>query len=228
MRDKSLPGDMPGAGTTTRLAGVILLAASVLEIAVMAHHPTVHRADIAEVVEQISRLAWLDGVVHGVLMGLMLLVVYGFSEFALRRGLERPLIRAGAIAYGAGALVMLGAALVDGFVVTGVASLTPHGTAVDLQINAQLLILCRVMNQSCANFGVVAMSAGIGCWSLDLLRDGGQRRMTGVLGCLVSAVPAIALMCGLMHLDVHGMMAVLLLQALWNVAVGVLMLRSSV
>jgi hypothetical protein len=210
------------------IAGTVLAAATVLEIFVMAHHPSVHTADVAEAVRIISQLAPLGGWVHGTLQALLLIVAYGLSEFVLRRDIRRPLVRAGAIAYGAGVIVMLGAAMVSGFIITGLMTFTPHATPTDLQINAQLLVLCRVLNQSCANFGAVAMSAGIAFWSLDLLRDSGVPRNVGILGLLVSVVPALALMFGLLRLDVPGMTAVLLLQAVWNVAVGVGMMRSRI
>jgi hypothetical protein len=212
-------------GDRSSSAGALLLAASVLEIFGMAHHPTVHTHDVAVAVQQIADLSSLSAWVHGVLLALMLIIVFGFSEFVLRRGITRPAIRAGIIAYGAGVLVMIGAAMTSGFIITGLMSLTPHVTAGDLQINAQLLMLCRVLNQSCANFGVVAMSAGIALWSIDLLREAGVRRALGILGLVISVLPASALILGLIHLDVPGMTHVLLLQAVWNCAIGVALLR---
>jgi hypothetical protein len=208
-------------------AGGIILTATLLEILAMAHHPSAGTAAIADAPRQIAMLSGLAALVHGVLIGLMLLVAYGLSEFALRRGLRRPLIRAGAIAYGVGVIAMLGATLVSGFVIPDLAASTPHVSPLDLEINAELFVLCRVLNQTCANFGVVAMSAGIVFWSIDLLRDSGSRRLAGVLGCLVGVVPAFALLCGLLQLDVHGMTQVTALQGSWNVAIAVLLMRAS-
>jgi hypothetical protein len=190
----------------------------------MLHHPSVQTSDVLQAVEQIAKFSTLSAVVHGLLITLMLLIGYGFVDFATRRGLARPLIRAGGIAYGCGVLVMVGAALVSGFIITSIASLMPHGTAVDLEINLQILLLCRVLNQACANFAVVAMSAGIFCWSLDLCRSSGPLRAVGVFGCLVGLAPALALIFGEIHLDVHGMTAVVATQSAWNVAVALLMI----
>ena len=146
----------------------------------------------------------------------------------MRRDLKRSLIRAGAIAYAAGLMVMLGAAMISGFIIGELTNLTPHATTVDLQINVQLLTLCRVLNQTWANVGALAMSAGIALWSIDLLRSSGVARMIGMLGLAVSVVPAGALIFGIVHLDVHGMTVVVLLQATWNVAVGVGMVRGRI
>ncbi len=149
----------PKNDRTSAAPGIVLFIASLLEVLGMLHHPSVQTLDISQAVEQIARFSRLSAVVHGVLIAFMLLIAYGFVDFALRRGLTLPLIRAGAIAYGCGVLVMVGAALVSGFIITDVASLIPHTTVVDLQINLQILLLCRVLNQACANFAVVAMSA---------------------------------------------------------------------
>jgi hypothetical protein len=218
----------PAAGPSTLIAGAILIVATALEIVSMAHHPAVHTADVGQAVRQIAAMESLSGWVHGTLLAFMLLIAYGFSEFALRRGLSRALIRAGAIAYGTGVIVMFGAAMVSGFIIGSLANLTPHSTPVDLQINAQLLTLCRVLNQTWANVGAVAMSAGIALWSVDLLRSAGWPRAIGALGLAVSIVPAFALIFGLLHLDVHGMTVVVVLQALWNVAVGAGLLRARI
>ena len=209
---------------TSTAPGIVLLVASLLEVLGMLHHPSVQTSDISQAVEQIARFSRLSAIVHGVLIALMLLIAYGLVDFAFRRGLPRPLIRAGGIAYGCGVLVMVGAALVSGFIIPGVASLTPHATAVDLQINLQILLLCRVLNQSCANFAVVAMSVGIVCWSLDLCRNSGSLRAVGVFGCLVGLLPALALIFGGVHLDVPGMTEVVVAQAAWNIAVALLII----
>jgi hypothetical protein len=101
-----------------------------------------------------------------------------------------------------------------------VAALTPHVSPTDLAINAQLLILCRVLNQSCANAATVAISAGILCWSIDLVRERGLLRGLSLLGFVVGILPAAALISGALRLDVHGMSEVVWLQALWNCGVA--------
>lgn len=205
---------------SSAIAGVVLLFVTLLEIVAMAHHPTVATVDIGQAVEHLGALSRLSGLVHGVLIASMLLTLYGISEFAVRRGLERPLVRAGAIAYCAGVLVMLGAALVSGFVIGDVASLGPHDLPMDLQITRHVLVFCGILNQACANVGVVAMSVGIGCWSIDLLRDRGPARWIGALGCLAGIVPAVALLGGMIRLDVRGMRTVVLIQACWTLAIA--------
>lgn len=215
----------PDKARISRAPGILLLSASVLEVLGMAHHPSVHTSDVSQAVVQIAQFSTLSAVVHGLLIAFMLLIAYGFVDFAVRRGLHHPLVRAGTLAYGCGVIIMIGAAMTSGFITPGLASLVAHATPVDLQIDGQLLLLCRVLNQSCANVAVVAMSVGIVCWSVDLWRSPGLHRAIGILGCVVGLVPSLALTLGRLHLDVHGMSAVVVVQAAWNIAVAFLLIR---
>jgi hypothetical protein len=209
----------------TMIAGTILLVVTLLEILAMAHHPTVGTADIGTAVQRIGTLSRLSGLVHGALIATLLLTLYGLTTFALQRGFARPLIRSGLIAYGSGTIVMIGAALVSGFVIGDVATLSPHDTVADLQMDRHVLILCGILNQACANLAVVAMSVGIGLWSIDLLRDAGSARWIGALGCIVGLVPVVALFSGALRLDVHGMSTVVMIQAAWTLAIAIWLLR---
>jgi hypothetical protein len=216
------PDSAPARG-----AGIALVIATAAEILAMAHHPSVETHDIAPAIEQIGRFATLAGVVHGVLIALLFGVLYAFTEFCRRRGFARPLVRAGLIAYAAGVIAMMFAAIVSGFVMAHFAQLGLHATDAELRTTAQLLNLCGVLNQAFANVGAVAMSVAIMLWSLDLLRGAGAVRLVGVLGLVVGLLPAAGLLLGLLHLNVQGMMQVVLLQSLWNIGVGVLLARGA-
>jgi hypothetical protein len=229
MLDASIQyGGLTQSGRRAKRGGAVLMAASLLEILAMAHHPSVAAPDIARALGVIAEFSRRAAWVHGALICLMLVILHELSEFALRRDLRRTLVRAGLLGYCVGVIAMLGAALVSGWVVANLAASTRPTTAMDLQITGQLLILCGVLNRACANLGVVAMSAGIGLWSLDLLRDPGIPRIAGVLGGLVCVLPAVALFGGALHLDVVGMGEVILLQAVWNIAIGAMLMLERV
>ncbi len=224
-----MPENVPGEARSraaARAAGALLIGASILEIAAMAHHPSVHAHDIAALLVQLQALSAVSAWVHGVLIALMLTVFFALTEFAWQRGITRPAIRAGLIAYAAGVVAMMGAALVDGFVTPRVATLSTGVSATDLQVTSQLLKLCVLSNQALAHLGAVAMSVGIAAWSLDLVRGAGAERALGVFGVAIGLGSAGALILGALQLDVHGMMLVLLLQVIWTTGVGVLLLRT--
>ena len=110
---ENVPGEARSR-TAVRAAGAVLIGGSILEIGAMAHHPSVHAHDIAAVLVQLQALSAVSAWVHGVLIALLLSVFFALTEFAWQRGITRPAIRAGLIAYAAGVVAMLGAALVDG------------------------------------------------------------------------------------------------------------------
>jgi hypothetical protein len=210
----------------TAFARRILLVATLLVVAAIAHHPSVQTSDPLEAAREMIALSSPAATVHGLLITLMLLITYGCAGFATRRGLARPLIGVGSIFYGAGVMVMIGAALVSGFVLPDLANALPHATAGDGPMLESIFILCRVLNQTCANFGVFAMSVGIGCWSLDLLGTSGVKRAVGAWGCVVGILPPLALSLRWIHLDVHGMTQVVVLQASWYLAVAFILSSS--
>jgi hypothetical protein len=227
-QESIVPENLPGEARSraaARAAGALLIGGSILEIAAMAHHPSVHAHDLATVLVQLQALSAVSAWVHGVLIALVLTVFFALTEFAWQRGITRPAIKAGLIAYAAGVVAMMGAALVDGFVTPGVATLGTGVSATDLQVTAQLLRLCILFNQALAHLGAVAMSVGITAWSLDLVRGAGAERALGVFGVAIGLGCAAALIAGVVQLDVHGMMLVLVLQAAWTIGVGVLLLR---
>ena len=210
---------------SARAAGALLIVASIFELLAMAHHPSVHAHDLATVLVQLQALSTVSAWVHGVLIALMLAVFFALTEFAWQRGITRPAIRAGLIAYAAGVVAMMGAALVDGFVTPRLAILGAGLGAADLSIMAQLLHLCMLFNQALARLGAIAMSAAIIAWSLDLLLRAGLERALGVAGMAIGLGCVAALIAGVLQLDVHGMMRVLVLQAAWTIGLGVLLIH---
>jgi hypothetical protein len=225
--DAAVHSPIPG-NSTARKTGLVLVAATVLEIAAMAHHPSVAAHDVGHAIEEIARLSDLSGWVHGVLIALMLGIFYGLVEFSRRRGIVLPWVRAGLIAYAVGVLAMIGAAMMSGFAIGQVASFAAHLADPDLHASAQLLNFCVVLNQMCANLGAIMMSLGIVFWSIDLLRGPRLAWLVGIFGLLIGLVPAAALVLGVLHLDVHGMTGVVLLQSVWNIGIGVLLARGIV
>jgi hypothetical protein len=210
-----------------RVAGITLIAATLLSVLAMAHHPTLTAPDITQALQQLKELADLSAWVHGTLIGLMLLIYWCLTEYSLQRGVGKPLVRAGLIFYGAGVVAMIGAATVSGWLTARVGGLVPNPGEQDLHLLAILINFSGSMNRVLANLGAVAMSAGILAWSIGLLHDKGWTRAVGGLGVLAGLAPALLLISGGMHLDVHGMMLVVLIQGIWNLAVGALLVAGN-
>jgi hypothetical protein len=222
---------IPSTGTrlpSGRIAGALIVLAWVLSLAFMAHHPVIHGHGLDNLVTEMEQQATADRIVHGALITLVGLLLYGFSCLASRLGLDSTAVRAGLIAFAMAAGGMVAAALADGFV-------TPefigrfHGRPIsELEMMEQIMSFCGIGIRVCTRFGVVAMSIAVLFWSVELLRHGGLVRAVAALGLLAGATPMIALSFGLLPMNVHGVMAFMLLQAVWSVAVAVLLFRGDI
>ena len=71
----------------------------------------------------------------------------------------------------------------------------------------------------------VLQSVAAIAWSLALLRDPGTRRVVGCIGLVAGGLPAVIVIAAGAQMDLSVVIGTLLMQAVWNVAAGVLMLR---
>jgi hypothetical protein len=217
---------MGGRGTV-RAAALVLIGVPFLEVLAMAHHPSVHAHELTQVVAELRASAGRSAVVHGILIALMYLVLLALTQFSVWRGLSRSAVRAALIAYGAGVLLMTAAALVSGFITPRIALAVPALAPADPALISQFATFATLFNQAFAHCAAVLMSAGIAAWSLALLRGSVAARVVGGFGLLTGIGCALAIVSGVLRLDVHGMGAVLALQSVWTVGVGCLLWREA-
>lgn len=220
--ERSLAGNSDAAAQT---AGIILIASSVLAVLFMAHHPTAQTHDVAALAADIDGKASLSRFVHGGLIALIAAQLFAFTVFCRWVGAERSAVGAGLAAYAIGTGAMIGAALISGFVVSDLAAHYAHEAVGDSQAFIDLLRISMMGNQALAKLGVIAMSTAIALWAFALFRT--RRPLwIAIVGLLAGVMPAIALATGLIHLDVTGMMLVVIAQTAWNLSVGVLLMRA--
>ncbi|MBL8842090.1 MAG: hypothetical protein JNL90_11260 [Planctomycetes bacterium] len=207
-----------------RAAGWLLGAASLLSVAFMAVHPVIHSRGIADALAELSAKALRDRVVHGSLAALTVVLAVGWWRLLERLSLRRVVVRVAAAALLLGALGYVGAALVNGFVLPGLADRYLGRPQEEMAGAVDLLRLCREMNQALAKLGVLAWAAALLLASQQMVASGRARGLGGA-GLLVAAVMAVAIGSGLLPLHLWGMAAIVLLQASWNVAAAVALVR---
>jgi len=217
-----------GAGTAgeARIAGIVLVATTLLSILTMAHHPTATTHEPASLAADVASTAMLSRVVHGALIAMIGLELYAFVVFAGRIAPGRSAARAGIVAYAIGAGAMMGAALISGFVMSNLAGY--YANAADPAPFVDFARLAMTGNQALAQLGVVAMSAAIVLWAIALLHDRARGRWLAIVGFVAGLAPAIALLAGAIRLDVHGMLLVVVAQAIWNLAAGAGLIRGRI
>jgi hypothetical protein len=214
-RDSTIPARGPWS---EHIAALMLIGAPLLGILGMAHHPSVHAHGAAELAAGLKRSAELAALVHGFLIAVLIATLWALTEFSVWRGLRRALVRLALLTYGVGVLLMVCAALVSGLVTPRIAEAATDLMAPELQWVARLAAVAMLFNQAFARCGAVLMSVGICSWSMDLLRD--RAVLLGAFGTLCGLGCALAVGLGLLRLDVHGMMTVTVLQAIWTIGAG--------
>jgi hypothetical protein len=228
MASESIPAVPAVRLPSGRLAGALIVLSWLLSLAFMAHHPVVHGHALEDLVADMERHATADRVVHGALITLVGFLLYGFTCLASRLGLDSFVVRAGLIAYALAAVGMVAAALLDGFVTPEFMGRFHGRPTTELEMMKAIMAFCGTAISVCTRFAVVAMSVALPFWSVALLRGRGLVRAVGVLGWLAGAAPLIALSIGILPMNVHGVLAFMLAQAVWSAAVALLLVRGDV
>lgn len=207
-----------------RVAGAVLVGASVLALAAVLHHPHGSGHSQTELMASLQHLDGLNRAIHGALIALSLVIWLSLSEYSVAR--PRALVRCAWLSYSVGVLAMIGAALTNGFVLSALVARAAGAEAAQQAEILQLLPLSWAINQTLAAFGLLLYSVAIALWSLDQWRQ--SLRAVAAIGLLVSLGLALAWLFGLLRLDVPGMIALVLGHGLWYAATGLSLLRSAV
>jgi hypothetical protein len=198
---------------------------SVLAPAFMMHHPSPRSHTMADFIEAVRQGALTNAVVHGALVTVIGLLVVGFSFLAERLGRDSFVARAGLVAYGVGAIALIAAALVSGFILPEFVSRYQGRPQEEVEVVRHVLGLCRAVNQVCSRVGVMGTAVAVLLWSMLLVRRTGLAFAVGVLGCVAGTGLAIGLLSGYLKMDVHGVLVFILAQSVWSMGVAVLLIR---
>lgn len=159
-------------------------------------------------------------IVHAFMIFMIMTMLFAFTHFARARGLERPAVLAGLVAYGVGALANIGAATVNGLVVT---RLVEDGVR---SVGPDVFAFAWALNQALDAVGVFATGAAFVFWSLDLLRERTKfARVVAGLGLLSGAGTVALLAGGAVTMNVHGALLIYTAEVAWAALVGIWILR---
>jgi hypothetical protein len=218
-------------GPPQRFAAAAIALGAVLAVAVVAHHPALHRAvggPAAETAAALQALAPANRLVHGGLMAVLGLQMVGFAYFSARLGFRRPAVLAGLVAFAAAAVVMIIPMTLDGFVVADFSVRCAAAAQACGAAETAILGLLGIVIQDLTKVGLAATSVAVLCWSIALL--GGKAwaaRAVGGLGLVCGLGPLAVLLASRLVLTPHSLAAILLASSLWGLAVAALMVRPS-
>ncbi len=224
-QSSSAVADRPQRG---RVAGIAIVVSAALTIAAIAHHPTITTArGPAHVLSQVAALSVADETVHGLLIAMVAALLFGLTAFSLRRGLGRETVLAGLIVYAVAAAALIGAALIDGFLVPTLAARYVGATPQSVDMTLHVLAACSAAIQILTKLGLGATSLALTLWAVDLVRSRGTLRVAGAIG-FASGPLSLVLLVFSGNLNPHNLGAIVLLQSIWYFAVGTLLIRNDV
>ncbi|HET9405935.1 MAG TPA: hypothetical protein VFO39_01735 [Candidatus Sulfotelmatobacter sp.] len=203
--------------TDDRKSGIALIAGSLGLILTMVMHPLPVSSLTAE---QVMHLMVLSGVAHTIAMASALLLFLGAC--GLTRSIAAPdRIAFSAVAiFGFACVAVLIATAVSGFIIPEIMKHMVRDAA-ENQHQWQIVITSIFqINQTFSRIYSVATGLAIILWSVSGLRNGGFGRGAAIYGCVASALVIATVGSGLLRLDVHGMAAVVLAQAVWFILIG--------
>ena len=201
--------------------GILLIAGALAGILALANHPT--GGDLIHARDPSGQML-LNVVVHSVAIGGVALLFMGLLGLT-RQLMPSDLATAAMVAYGLGAVAVISAAVVSGFVSPGVIELYRAADGTSREMYGVLLGYSGHVNQGFAKVYVVASSAAMILWSVAIIRTGRLARSVGIAGVALGTVAALALLSGHLHLDVHGFGLLTFAQSGWMIWLGVLLMR---
>ena len=214
----------PGADADTRAAGLLMLLATVASIAFVALDPVVSADSSRAILQAVVANGPAHRVVHAAELACVLCLAFGFTSLAVRVGPRRPAVLGACIAYVAGCLAMVGAAVTDGFVTGDVARYyLQAGHSVDT--GREMIHLCYVVIQDFATASWFFQSAGVLTLAAALVRRQGLPRLVGTLGLATGALAPIVIVATSPTMDTTVVVGILLGQLVWNVAAATLLLH---
>ena len=210
--------------TDDRKAGIALIAGSFGGMVTMAIHPT---AGGALTPEQVAHLATTSAIAHSLAMVSFVVVFLGVCGLVRRIAVGDRIAFSGLVVYGVACVAVLIATAVSGFIVPGMMRLMARDVPAAAPQWKLMITSIFQINQAFSRIYTVATSLAIILWSISVLRSGGLGRNVAYYGCVIAPLIILGIVSGHLRMDVHGMGAVVLGQAIWFIAVGTQMYSAS-
>ncbi|MBP6014848.1 MAG: hypothetical protein KBA31_21680 [Alphaproteobacteria bacterium] len=201
-----------------RGGALALIAGTAAMLGVMALHPSGvgHAAEAAGILR-------LGFIVHAVAIGSAPVLTFG--TFAISRNLGfSPAAALAFFFYLFGAIMVVLAATMSGFVATKLIELQLAASGTDRDMLHAILRLEWILNQSFATLHVVLFSAAIALYAFAWPDKGALAAAVKIVGFIVGIGVFAWLVSGTLTLNVHGMGAVVILQGAWFVLAAVALL----
>lgn len=204
--------------TDTRKAGIALIAGSIGNIVTMAIHP-VGSGPLSPA--QAEHLIIGSAIAHSLAILSVVLLVLGACGLTLRLAAPDRLAFSGLVFFLFAAVAIFIAAAVSGFIVPSIMRHMVRDTPESAPYWRITISSVFQINQAFARIYTVLGSIAVALWSASAIRNGGMGRGMATYGCIVAPILVAGILAGHLTMDVHGMLAVVLAQAIWFIGVGI-------
>jgi hypothetical protein len=205
-----------------------MVLAAVVMITFMAHHPVASAGDTEHLISELNYHALASAIIHSMLIGTLGLLLLGFTGLADQLGWNRLSVRGGLIALSIGCVAMTAAALSDGFIIPAFAASYVDTSATDPAAFRSMSCVLFPALAASARLGVFSLSLAAVLWSVALVARANASLAIGAFGLIAGALPIILLLTGHLHIDFHGMLAFVVSQAAWYLAIGIQLIRRQI
>ena len=210
---------------STRMAGAGIVLSSILSVVFVALDPMAEGHDPQSILQSMVSHQSVHQLIHVVAMLCVLVQLYGYTVLSQRLSLHRPTVRLAYLSFALGSVLMFTATIIDGFISTDTAAVFLKGSPEAIKFGYWMVQTIEgIVLTDIARVAWVLQSIAALAWSLALLRQAGVQRVVGSIGLLAGALPAAAVILAGSNMTVTVVVGVLLIQALWNISAGVLLL----
>jgi hypothetical protein len=215
---------MTYAFESTRPAGVVLVFTAVASIALLLNHPADQAHDFAGLLKEEAANRTVNAVVHGGFIFLLAIQLACYAIFSGQLGWNRALPIAALAFFAVGAAAQIASLVVDGLMLPALAAKYAAAAPDRLPFARSLFVLCGTAVQFLMPIGLFFQSAAVIAWGGAFL---GGARLAGAAGLALGVLTGVAVVVAF----ATGMQLLLMLAivglAIWALAAGVAMVRSS-
>lgn len=222
----ALDSSSSAAPASTKAAGIGIALATIVSTVFVALDESGGGQGQLAILQSIAQLQSLKAWVHGVAIASLCAYAFGYAALAQRLSLRRPAVLAGLACYLMGCVALVGATVVDGFVIPHIAADAVVGSPERVRIAYELVHYAGLALTDAAKIGWLLQAAGALIWSLALFRESGLARIVGAVGGVANLLVAAAVLGSGVNMSMVSILSVLLAQLLWNLAAATLLIRT--
>ena len=208
-----------------RIAALLIGLPALLELAMILHHPVPARTGGGGAAGQFAAIAAVieaNRSFHAILILLLAVQLGGLALLARRLGLRRPWVALGGVFCGLGAVLLLLATALDGFVTHELISRCMRSTGGCAAGTGDSLALILASVQAFTRLGLAAQCLGFAAFAASLLGARGALRLSGLAGAALALAPLLLLASGA-YVDAGRILHILIAHALWGAGAAILL-----